>query len=239
VGLFPKQTDLAGLAPSEYEALRSLGRACVQLRTEVELADAAHSRVCRSMEDAGDTEPDPAFTPLSNVLDALSDSTYQQARHAGELCYTHTAAYTVLGIAILDRLTSDRPPLTVEHLVELSGEPTLGQLRDALQIPVAQLLRWPANPVSVRDATEGRQDVLAELDSIERSLRDPMAMGPDVTEYWMAAAKVSTDSSPGVDPLWDRVTEMLERVADQTPYEIASYLARTSAGRAVEAGAAD
>lgn len=112
------------------------------------------------MEDAGDAEPDPAFIPLSNVLDALSDSTYQQARHAGELWYTHTAAYTVLGIAILDRLTSDQPPLTVEHLVELCREPTVGQLRAAL-------------------------------------------------------------------------------VSDQTPYEIASYLARAAAGQVVEAGAAD
>jgi hypothetical protein len=84
--------------------------------------------------------------------------------------------------------------------------------------------------MSVRDATEGRQAVLEELTVIERSLRSPMAMGPDVPEHRMDKAKLSTDSSPDVDPLCDRVTELMELVAEQTPFEIAHYLARTGAG---------
>jgi hypothetical protein len=44
----------------------------------------------------------------------------------------------------------------------------------------------------------------------------------------MDTAKVSTDSSPDVDPLWEDVTDLLELVAEQTPFEIAHFLARTA-----------
>jgi hypothetical protein len=46
----------------------------------------------------------------------------------------------------------------------------------------------------------------------------------------MDTAKVSTDSSPDIDPLWEDVTLLLELVAEQTPFEIAHYLARTDTG---------
>jgi hypothetical protein len=116
------------------------------------------------------------------------------------------------------------------RIVELSTEPTLGQLRRSLEIPVAQLLEKSANSVSIKEAKEGRRAVLEKPADIERSLRDPLALGPDVPDHRMDGTKVSTDSSPDVDPLLENVTELLERVAEQTPCEIAHYLARTGAG---------
>lgn len=232
MALFPTRLALAALDPQEYEALRSLGRACFHLRTEVELAGAAHSRICRMSEEAQDSEPDPAFTPLTTMLGQLMNPAYDQTRCAGDLSFAYTAAHTVLGIAVLDRLTTGRPPLDQAQLVELSAEPTLGTLRRALQVPVDRLLQWPAHGMSIKDAVDGRRAVLEELARIERDLRDPHALGPDVPEHRMDAAKVTTDSSPDVDPLWEAVIPLLDLVAEQTPFEIAHYLAHHPAERA-------
>jgi hypothetical protein len=160
VALFPSRTDLEGLDPPR---VRGPALAGPGLRAAAHRGGArrqTHNRVCRSADDARDTEPDPAFTPLSTVLNDLSDLTYQQTRLASELAYTHIAAYTVSS----------------------------------------------------------------------NDLRDPRQLGPDVPDHRMDTAKVSTDSSPDIDPLWEDVTLLLELVAEQTPFEIAHYLARTDTG---------
>ncbi|TVL87523.1 hypothetical protein CD790_33115 [Streptomyces sp. SAJ15] len=134
----------------------------------------------------------------------------------------------VLGTSILDRVVGGRPALSAAAVTALCEEPTLGQLRDALSIPCADLLI--ACEPELRDRHE--EERLELLRAVEGVIECAAELGDDVPTEAAAlwAGRLTDFDRPRTDPLYEGTLQRLLRYADQLPNEISWYLKQSQAG---------
>lgn len=221
--VFPQFTNFKSLTQLEVEALRSLHAACTHLRQEFDVAAARTMGHYRLGDIAEDYARGRAFTHHREALHSLASAADNYEREVGMLAWRHAGAATVLGTTLLDRLVHGGPSLSLETVNRLCEEPTLGELREALSIPAADLLI--ARDEEFRDRQEEDRKLL--LGRLEGIFRDAAHLGDsdgplpdDVVAGWRL-----TEVSPvGMDPLYEGTLELLFSHAEGLPLDISNHL---------------
>ena len=110
VGLlrFPDLRDLGPLSGVEWETLRSLNRACVDLEQEWEAARAQAGRAITRSEVAEGYTEDSEFRYHVAAVDEACEPAAQYERRISEITWRYASASALLGITVLDR--SSHPP---------------------------------------------------------------------------------------------------------------------------------
>lgn len=219
---FPEFTALAPLSKLELEALRSLYVAGSELRHEYESALAVTGRLYRAGDIAETYTGGQAFTHHPEALLKLGHLAGEYERGVGLLAWGYVSAATVLGTTLLDRLVRGHRPLTAADVTRLCEEPTLGQLRAALSIPLTDLF-VAREPEARRRRDADRTQLLDRLGGVfYNAARLDDDKEPD--EVAVAACRLSEVSPPDMDPLYEGLLEPLFPYAEQFPFEISWYL---------------
>ncbi|MGW7617495.1 hypothetical protein ACWGLG_16840 [Streptomyces antimycoticus] len=123
VGLlrFPDLRDLGSLSGVEWETLRSLNRACVDLQQEWEAARVQTGRAMARMEVTEGYTEHSRFRYHAAAMDAAYDPAAQYERRISEITWRYASASMLLGITVLDRLVSGRPPLNPSVVKQLAS----------------------------------------------------------------------------------------------------------------------
>ncbi|MFJ9609691.1 hypothetical protein ACIRS1_25455 [Kitasatospora sp. NPDC101176] len=219
---FPSREQLAVLSEAEFEALASLHFAMTEVRHEWGTSRAALDRLFALSDHAEHLDDGARFTFRSQALDGVRRAAYRYTDAVERAMWPCVSAYTVLGIAVLERVVDGKARLTDQVVAELAEEPTLGQLHAALSVPVVALLA-ARDAQSIKSAQQRREQLLARVEGIYESLADPMLPSPLNREQ--AAVSWLTEAQPeGTDALWEGLLEPLVLLAGQTPSDVAFHL---------------
>nr|WTB34825.1 hypothetical protein OG781_39875 [Streptomyces sp. NBC_00830] len=166
------------------------------------------------------TEQAP-FRYQDDAVGEIVHGAYDYERHTALTAWRYAAAAAV-GITVLERQATGKPPLTASAVRELCHEPTLGRLRDALSVPTAQFL--PDNdPFDRRDVTERwaklREDVDDAIEIVAEIAVDQGSAYPRTKEE-AAGCLMTEHSPPAADPVYEPILEPLFSVAEEAPYVI-------------------
>ncbi|MCX5346111.1 hypothetical protein [Streptomyces atratus] len=112
---------------------------------------------------------------------------------------------------------------------ELCEEPSLGQVREALSIPVERLLVARNDPSFWKRADDERQALIAGLDRAHRDIRVVDSARP-MTEQEAWSCRLTDHSPLRMDPMYEGILEPLFDVCEGTPLEI-GWLLRNSGNR--------
>ncbi|MDX2565330.1 hypothetical protein PV371_37835 [Streptomyces sp. TX20-6-3] len=231
---FPRFDERGTLTTHELEALRSLNAAFLTARYEWQTACTMWDRL-RNAGDSAELRTAPtSFTFYEDAVDQLATGVASYERRAALTAWRYTAAALVLGVAVLQRVVEAKPPLTAKVVEELCQEPTLGQLHEALSVPVADLVperphhavipgehkdtarRW----TKARDGVDGAMDLVLELaadeDAAHPRTKDE-ATGCLLTEHF----------PPHSDAPYNGILEPLFRLAEEVPFDISRIIAKS------------
>lgn len=228
---FPQFDEHGPLAAYELKALRSLNAAFLTARYEWQTACTMWDRLHNAGDSAELRTAPTAFSFYEEAVDQLASGVSAYERRAALIAWRYTAAALVLGVAVLRRVVETKPALTVTGVEELCQEPTLGQLHEALSVPVADLTperpphaaipgeredtahRW----AKVRDGVDGVMDLVLEL-AAEEDAAHPR------TKEEAATCRLTQHCPPDTDPTYNGVLEPLFRLAEEVPYDISRII---------------
>jgi hypothetical protein len=221
---FPPFDDRGTLTTIELEALRSLHGAWLTARYEWQSASLVTDRLhaARDVTELRDRTEQVPFRYQDDAVGEIVHGAYAYERHTALTAWRYAAAATVLGITVLERHATGKPPLTASAVKELCQEPNLGRLRDALSVPTAQFL--PDNdPFDRRDMTERwaklRESVDNAIEIVAEIAVDQGSAYPRTKEE-AAGCLMTEHSPPTTDPVYEGILEPLFSVAEEAPYAI-------------------
>ncbi|MEY9940505.1 hypothetical protein [Streptacidiphilus sp. MAP5-3] len=219
---FPSFHELPGLTSDEHQALRSMSRACQIADGERQAAYATASRLSRLSDAVEDLEPgtDGGPTSFRELTHELAGQAWDWDTAVEQITCWYVTAYTVLGITVLDRIVHGKPPLTAEQLHRLTREPSLGELRAALLIPVRDLL-VRRSEVEITRQEHRRAELVDRLGSVKAAIQTWLEDTPD---HVVDQARISVSGAKDTDEVWTGLLDPLIAVAEQTPYEISNHL---------------
>ncbi|MFJ8755256.1 hypothetical protein ACIREO_39015 [Streptomyces sp. NPDC102441] len=136
----PQFTKLDRLTSDEVGALRDLFCACADLRHELRSADVLGHRVDQTLSNTNRYTEGQRFTRHAGALLALEQATVDYEIEVENLAWKHVSACVMLATALLDRLATNAPGLSVETLEELTSEPWMSVLCAGLSLPGERLL---------------------------------------------------------------------------------------------------
>ncbi|WP_438453291.1 hypothetical protein [Streptomyces asiaticus] len=230
---FPDLQDLGPLSEVEWETLRSLNRACVDLEQEWEAARVQASRAMTRLEVAEGYTEDGGFRYHVAAVDEVSEPAAQYERQISEITWRYASASALLGITVLDRLVSGRPPLNRSVVKQLaSTEPTLGQLQEAFSIPSSRL-RAARGAKEQQFGEEQRELLLAGLKGAYYNVTHQEVDGRRRSREEADGCRLTVASEEGMDPFWDHLLEPVLHLAESLPYEISCSLPYLGAYRHV------
>ncbi|WP_223864702.1 hypothetical protein [Streptomyces sp. 5-10] len=190
----------------EWQTLRSLNRACGDLQQEWAAVRVQYGRAMTRVEVAEGYTEDSEFRYHAEAMDAVCEPAAHYERRISEITWRYASASVVLGITVLDRLVSGRPPLNPSVVKRLASiEPTLGQMQEAFSIP-SSWLRAARDTKEQQYAEEQRELLLATLKG---------------AHYNVTLTVVSEED---MDPLWESLLEPVLRLAESLPYDISCSL---------------
>ncbi|MGP3945177.1 hypothetical protein [Streptomyces sp. 6N106] len=130
----------------------------------------------------------------------------------------------LLGITVLDRLVSGRPPLIRSVVKQLaSTEPTLGQLQEAFSIPSSRL-RAARDVKEQQYGEEQRELLLAGLEGAYYNVMHQEVDGRRRGREEADGCWLTVVSEEGMDPFWDDLLKPVLHLAESLPYEISCSL---------------
>ncbi|MET8624732.1 hypothetical protein ABZW30_13400 [Kitasatospora sp. NPDC004669] len=207
------------LSGPEVEALAALSEAVGDLTHEWHSALAVERRA-RSMGDAAERRLDGApFGFHTEALSGLYHHAFRYGREIETLLWRYASASAALGITVLDRVVTGKPPLDEESIDRLCEEPTLAELESLLRIPVDRLLGAREAGVRAREE-ERRRRLLDGVEAAYEILTDDM-VEDRLDRPTAAAAQLSVAAIEGCDAPWVALLDGVLTVAGQAPYEIA------------------
>ncbi|MGW5070668.1 hypothetical protein ACWEQJ_32090 [Streptomyces cyaneofuscatus] len=222
---FPRFGERGPLSTIEVEALRSLNAAVLTARFEWQSAGALWDRLQGGNEVAELHEENTTFTFLTQAIQEIASGATVFERHTALTAWRYAAAAVVLGVTVLQRVVDAKPPLSPTAVGELCQEPTLGQLHQALSVPVADLL--PQRDLNVPNDREStarqwaqlRDDVDYAIDLVVEIAADEEEAHPR-TKAEAAGCLLTEHSPPHHDPVYHGILEPLLRLAEQIPFDI-------------------
>lgn len=81
-----------------------------------------------------------SFSFHEKAVGLLASGASEYERQAALVAWRYTVAALVLGVAVLRRIAENKAPPTVTGVVGSCQEPALGQLHEALSVPVPDLV---------------------------------------------------------------------------------------------------
>ncbi|MCC2274906.1 hypothetical protein LKL35_05575 [Streptomyces sp. ET3-23] len=224
---FPMVMKLGSVSTEEWQALRSLNRAYVDLSQEWESARAVAGGLMAKVELTEDyTQQGPYRHHLWAVNEACSKAIAYEEQ-IGVIAWRYASAAAVLGMTVLDRLMCGWPPLSPESVEQLAGEePTLGRLREICSAPYDRLIATLEDDGAA--AAADREALLGGLDAAYYNVThgDPDIDGRRLVEAEADTCQLSTASLEGSDPLWEGLLSPVLNLAESLPYKIAKWVGR-------------
>ncbi|MFF2518469.1 hypothetical protein [Streptomyces sp. NPDC058086] len=226
---FPPFDDRGTLTTIELEALRSLHGAWLTALYEWQSASLVTDRLhaARELADLRDRTEQAPFRYQEEAVSEIVHGAYDYERHTALTAWRYAAAAAVLGITVLERLASGKPPLTASAVKELCQEPPLGRLRDALAVPAARFL--PAY-----DPFDERGEMTKRWAKLREGVDDAMAVVVEIavdqgsayprTKEEAAGCLMTESSPPTTDPVYEPILEPLFSVAEEAPYAISRVI---------------
>ncbi|MEU2181018.1 hypothetical protein [Streptomyces thermolilacinus] len=224
---FARFDEHGPLTTIELGALRSLNAAFLTARYEMQSASALWDRLQSGGDVADMHEANTTFPFYGQAVQEIASGAAAYERHVALTAWRYTAAAVVLGVTVLQRVAEAKPPLTAKAVEELCQEPTLGRLREALSVPVADLLperphhsvipneredtarRW----AKVRDGVDDAMDLVLEIAADEEEDHPR-------TKDEAAGCLLTEHCPPHTDPVYHGVLEPLFRLAEEVPFDI-------------------
>lgn len=229
---FPQFDELNTLTTYEHQALRSLNAAFLAARYEWQTACTLWDRLSNTSSAVQLTTATTPFPFHKNAVDEIVGGVNAYERHTALTAWRYTAAALVLGVAVLQRIAEEEPPLTAAVVEELCQEPTLGRLHKALAVPVADLVpaRMPDGTSTERDATalrwaKVRDGVDYAMDVVLEIAADENADHPR-TKDEAATCLLTQHCPPHTDPVYEGLLEPLFRLAEAVPFDISWILVK-------------
>ncbi|MET8605635.1 hypothetical protein ABZV92_19040 [Streptomyces rubiginosohelvolus] len=231
---FPQFNEDGPLVGYELAAMRSLSTAALTARYEWQTACTMWDRLHTAGETAELRRAPESFSFHEEAVRRLASGVGEYERQAALVAWRYTAASLVLGVAVLRRIAEGKPPLTVTGVEELCQEPTLGQLHDALSVPVPDLVPERRHPAvvpgeredSARQWGKVRDGVADVIDLVLELAADEEAAHPRTKDE--AATCLLTQHCPAhTDPVYDGVLQPLFQLAEEVPYNIARIIDRS------------
>ncbi|MFJ4576779.1 hypothetical protein ACIP4W_36345 [Streptomyces sp. NPDC088846] len=222
---FPRFDERGPLTTTELEALRSLNAAFQTARQEWQSAATLWDRLHSAGDVAALHEMRTAFEFHQEAVLEIARGATAYERHAALTAWHYTAAAVVLGVAVLQRLAEAQPPLDDATVQELCQEPTLGRLREALSVPVAELL--PERPSVIPNERENTARQWAQVrDGVDDAIKLVLELAADQNEAHPRTKDEAADClltehcPPHTDPLYQDILEPLSRLAEEVPLGI-------------------
>lgn len=224
---FARFDENGPLTTIELGALRSLNAAFLTARYELQSASALWDRLQSGGDVADMHEANTTFPFYGQAVQEIASGAAAYERCVALTAWRYTAAAVVLGVTVLQRVAEAKPPLTAKTVEELCQEPTLGRLREALSVPVADLLperphhsvipneredtarRW----AKVRDGVDDAMDLVLEIAADEEEDHPR-------TKDEAAGCLLTEHCPPHTDPVYHGVLEPLFRLAEEVPFDI-------------------
>ncbi|MFJ2191613.1 hypothetical protein ACIOJE_27390 [Kitasatospora sp. NPDC087861] len=216
---FPSKDQLSVLSKLELEALATINEAVGDLAHEWHSAIAVERRA-RSLGDSAERRLDGAsFNSHAQALSGLYHHAFVYGRGVEALLWRYASAGAALGITMLDRVATGKPPLDQESLKRLCEEPTLAELEALLRVPVDQLL-GARDADALARANERRQRLLDGVEVAYGILTDDM-IEERLDRSTAAGSQLSVAAIEGCDAPWIALLDGVLAMATQMPYEIA------------------
>lgn len=225
---FPDLVELGPLTATEWDTLRSLNRAYIDLRQEWETARAVSGRLMAKVElTEGYTEDSPYQHHLEAVDAACSHAIVFEQR-IGEIAWHHASAAVVLGMTVLDRLLSGGPPLSDATVKRLAGkEATLGELSQVCGAPYDRMLAMREDVLGTE--AQARAELHGLLKAAYYNVTHTHFNGRRPSEAEARAFRLTVVSEDGVDGYWEELLAPVLRLAESLPYAISWWLDRHGA----------
>lgn len=218
---FPDLKVLGPLSEVEWQALRSLGRACVDVCAEWDIACTASAGLVTRLDLVEDYAGQGPFLHHVVAVREVWRQASVHERRMGEIAWRYVSAAVVLGAEVLDRLLAGRAALSAELVDHLAGhEATLDALSAACDGTYARLI---AARNDDRFGTEGdsRKQLLALLDRAYSNVAHMQGDGRVLTREEASQWQLIAASKEDTDPLWeDLLTPMLD-YAENLLFQIA------------------
>ncbi|MGP4091024.1 hypothetical protein [Streptomyces sp. KR55] len=177
----------------------------------------------------GYTDPDRRYRHHLTALNELYRPADAYERHASALAWRYASAAAVLGMAVMDRLIGDRPPLAPELVEEMAThEPTLGTLKESCDAPYERLIAARADDHYGTEA-KARENLLGLLGAAEYNVEHTDIGGRRLNPAEIEACQLSVVSPDDQDPFWDNLLKPMLSLAESVPYAIARWLDRQDA----------
>ncbi|WP_327575543.1 MULTISPECIES: hypothetical protein [unclassified Streptomyces] len=163
------------------------------------------------------------LTHHSAALHELGTASDSYERAVGVLAWQYVGAAVVLGTALKQRCLRGGPPLGVDEVERLCGEPTLGELRAALRVPT--LHEAPFSDETQREFHERERAQLQEsMEMVFGNAAFLRDFEKETPEDVVAGFLLSEVSPANMDPLYEGTLELLFPYAEGLPFEISFYL---------------
>jgi hypothetical protein len=220
---------LGPVTAHEWKTLRSLNQACVDLRHEWEAARVLTDGLMVKIElTEGYANDDRRYRHHLTALDQLYRPADAYERQVGTLAWQYASAAVVLGMAVMDRLICDRPPIAPELVEELAAhEPSLGTLKEACGAAYERMIA-ARNDDHYGTEAKARENLLSALGAAEYNVEHTDFGGRRLNAVEIDACQLSVVSQDDQDPLWDNLLDPMLGLAEAIPYSVALWLDRHS-----------
>ncbi|WP_123970117.1 hypothetical protein [Streptomyces sp. TLI_185] len=197
---------LGPVTAHEWRTLRSLNQTYVDLRHEWEAACVHADGLMVKLEvTEGYADPDRRYRHHLAALHELYRPADAYERQASALAWRYASAAAVLGMAVMDRLIRDQPPLATDLVDEVAThEPTLGTLKDACDAPYERMIAARADDHYGTEA-KARENLLGLLGAAEYNLEHTDIGGRRLNPAEIDACQLGVISPADQDPFWDNL----------------------------------
>lgn len=228
---FARLEERGFLTTIELGALRSLNAAVLTTRYELQSASALWDRLQSGSDVADMHKANTTFPFYGQAVQEIASGAAAYERHVALTAWRYTAAAVVLGVTVLQRVAEAKPPLTATTVEELSQEPTLGRLYEALSVPVADLLpeRKPEHSIpNEREDTAQRWALVR--DGVDDAIEQVVEIAADEeedhprTKDEAAGCLLTEHCPPHTDPVYHGVLEPLFKLAEDLPLDISRLI---------------
>ncbi|MEU1276697.1 hypothetical protein [Streptomyces sp. NPDC005799] len=216
--------DLGEQTPAEWETLVPLHAVCMGLWQEWESATVQTDHALTRREIAAAYTRNTRLSHHQQSFDEVYGAALAYGWQIGEITWRYASATAVLGVSVLERLVSGRPPLNDAHVQQLATrEPSITQLLYAFSIPANRLFT-ARGKLHIEHAEESRQELRQRLEAASDLLTCEYISSKSPVKTPIADRQLTSLSKPGESPYWLDFLEPMLNFSELLPHEIAHYL---------------
>lgn len=220
-GRLPELIGLGPLSRPEWDAVRSLVLASLDLRQEWELACGHVDALMTKYDVVGEycgSSPWLQFhsAALAEAVQAATGHEYE----LGAVAWRYAGTAAVVAMAVMDRLLCGRPPLTPEQLAALTeSEPTLGALKEAAGEPYARMIAAKKQD-SYGTEAKARLELLGLLEGTAAEMLAERFEGRHLTRAEVDGSRLGPAQIDGMEPWWTDLLKPVSAFAEEAAHAV-------------------